>query len=168
MNLIGEVVFCVDCDRAGSAQPNSTATEGPVAVAVPRRMATKKDTNGDALCTTCLDARLGRRRREFVLHQGGAAPVAPAPTAAPPAADNTRRFIPSAALRSAALGSSRTIAPTLPKETHVAEVAFVPTVDHRELERRFQETVIAVGFVRARDLLDELRGYAATLAKRPR
>ena len=83
MGMVGDVVFCVDRDLARSAHMNvAVGSAGGTVEAPPRRMATKKDASGDALCAACLDARLLRRRAEFVLHQGrGTAPAAPPPAA---------------------------------------------------------------------------------------
>jgi hypothetical protein len=97
MNKLGDVVFCVDCDRerqahleiaeAASEQhreqdrepdrepdtsPNDrshpeTASQNPEQDKHPRRMATKKDANGDPLCSQCLDDRQAKRRAEFML-----------------------------------------------------------------------------------------------------
>jgi hypothetical protein len=78
MGMVGDVVFCVDCDLARSQhQKVSGAADGGLE-APPRRMATKKDASGAALCAVCMDARLQRRRAEFVLHQGRS--TAPEPT----------------------------------------------------------------------------------------
>jgi hypothetical protein len=74
MTKLGDVVFCVDCDllreaNASSAEPGGEAAAGetPQTPEHPRRMATKKDANGDPLCAQCLDERQSRRRSEFML-----------------------------------------------------------------------------------------------------
>jgi hypothetical protein len=87
MNKLGDVVFCVDCDRERQAHLEISAaaeaaevTEGaevvmsleadsrsPAEDKHPRRMATKKDANGDPLCSQCLDDRQAKRRAEFML-----------------------------------------------------------------------------------------------------
>ena len=67
MSKIGDVVFCVDCDLARSARPKvAVGDSSPTLDDFPRRMATKKDATGDALCAACLDARVQRRRSEFL------------------------------------------------------------------------------------------------------
>lgn len=65
MSKVGDVVFCVDCDLARSAQLKAAGDSSGTLAVPPRRMATKKDASGDALCTACLDARVQRRRAEF-------------------------------------------------------------------------------------------------------
>src|SRR5688572_26696904 len=96
MSKIGDVVFCVDCDLARSAQLKVAVGDSPHAPNdVPRRMATKKDATGDALCTACLDARVQRRRSEFL--QPPAASASPAPR---PASSSLGRLT-AAALRDA-------------------------------------------------------------------
>jgi hypothetical protein len=67
MSKVGDVVFCVDCDLARSEHSKVAVGDSSGASEVPpRRMATKKDASGDALCTACLDARVQRRRAEFL------------------------------------------------------------------------------------------------------
>lgn len=67
MSKVGDVVFCVDCDLARSARLNVAIGDSSAAPQeLPRRMATKKDASGEALCAACLDARLQRRRAEFL------------------------------------------------------------------------------------------------------
>lgn len=86
MSKIGDVVFCVDCDLARSTQlkvANGDSSRGPNEQ--PRRMATKKDASGDALCTACLDARVQRRRAEFMQPSArSSAEAQPAASASPP------------------------------------------------------------------------------------
>ena len=70
MNKLGDVVFCVDCDLEHEAHKQTAQPEGADSASEdehPRRMATKKDANGDPLCTQCLDERQARRRKEFML-----------------------------------------------------------------------------------------------------
>jgi hypothetical protein len=67
MSKVGDVVFCVDCDLARSEHSKVAVGDSSGAPTMPpRRMATKKDASGDALCTACLDARVQRRRAEFM------------------------------------------------------------------------------------------------------
>jgi hypothetical protein len=91
MNKLGDVVFCVDCDRERQAHleiaeaallpdtkeldtkepanPSNPETDPQNSEQDkhPRRMATKKDANGDPLCSQCLDDRQAKRRAEFML-----------------------------------------------------------------------------------------------------
>jgi hypothetical protein len=67
MSKVGDIVFCVDCDLARSAQLKVAVGDRAGAPnELPRHMATKKDANGDMLCRACLDARVQRRRAEFL------------------------------------------------------------------------------------------------------
>lgn len=67
MSKVGDIVFCVDCDLARSAQLKvAVGDSSGAAEELPRHMAIKKDANGDALCRACLDTRLRRRRAEFL------------------------------------------------------------------------------------------------------
>jgi alkylhydroperoxidase/carboxymuconolactone decarboxylase family protein YurZ len=67
MSKVGDVVFCVDCDLARSTQLKVASGDSSGApTELRRRMATKKDASGDMLCTACLDARVQRRRAEFL------------------------------------------------------------------------------------------------------
>jgi hypothetical protein len=67
MSKVGDVVFCVDCDLARSTQLKvASGDSSGTPTELPRRMATKKDASGDMLCTACLDARVQRRRAEFL------------------------------------------------------------------------------------------------------
>jgi len=68
MSKVGDVVFCVDCDLARSAHLKVAIGDSSGApTELPRRMATKRDASGAALCTACLDARVQRRRAEFLV-----------------------------------------------------------------------------------------------------
>jgi hypothetical protein len=65
---LGDVVFCVDCDRNVAAYRSAGGTESGYASNEPqRRMAVKKDANGDRLCVQCLDLRRASRQAEFLL-----------------------------------------------------------------------------------------------------
>lgn len=55
-----------DSSETASSE-NGLSQDGADAGALPRRMATKKDANGDPLCSACLDERQSRRRAEFML-----------------------------------------------------------------------------------------------------
>jgi len=89
MSKLGDVVFCVDCDRTArrregalsgalsDALPDALPDvvggavngEHGAAPAPPRRMAVKKDANGDRLCAQCLDARRSNRNAAFLLQE---------------------------------------------------------------------------------------------------
>jgi len=80
MSKVGDVVFCVDCDLARSAHLRIAVGDSSGTSEVPlRRMASKKDASGDALCTACLDARVQRRRAEFMLPRARSAYPEPRP-----------------------------------------------------------------------------------------
>jgi hypothetical protein len=67
MSKVGDIVFCVDCDLARSAHLKVAVGDwAGTPNELPRRMATKRDANGHALCRACLDARVQRRRAEFL------------------------------------------------------------------------------------------------------
>ncbi|HMI90706.1 MAG TPA: hypothetical protein VK509_05050 [Polyangiales bacterium] len=66
---LGDVVFCVDCDRAAARSASAVGADGNAAPAPPRRMAVKKDANGDRLCAQCLDARRTNRNAAFLLQE---------------------------------------------------------------------------------------------------
>jgi hypothetical protein len=70
---LGDVVFCVDCDRAAARSGSAASADGSAASAPttppPRRMAVKKDANGDRLCAPCLDARRSNRNAAFLLQE---------------------------------------------------------------------------------------------------
>ena len=70
MSKLGDVVFCVDCDRLAEPPEGSVAAEGADAPHPPRRMAVKKDANGDRLCALCLDARRANRNAAFLRDAG--------------------------------------------------------------------------------------------------
>jgi hypothetical protein len=74
MSNFGDVAFCVDCDRNAEAYRTASGaqnTGGPNEP--PRRMAVKKDANGDGLCVQCLDLRRANRNAAFQLRVGATA-----------------------------------------------------------------------------------------------
>jgi hypothetical protein len=64
MSKLGEVVFCLDCERMAQASVSAGGGTGPVDT--PRHMAVKKDANGDPLCVQCLDLRRANRNAAFL------------------------------------------------------------------------------------------------------
>ena len=72
MSKLGEVVFCLDCDRNVERYRSAVGDEAGRAPPPPRRMAVKKDANGDRLCAPCLDSRRSNRNALFLLHEGRA------------------------------------------------------------------------------------------------
>jgi len=77
-------VFCVDCDVARGAHLETAIGDSSGTLKEPpRRIATKKDASGAALCTACLDARVQRRRAEFLSPRARSAPPEPQPAVSP-------------------------------------------------------------------------------------
>jgi hypothetical protein len=166
MSKLGDVVFCVDCDRVRAAHAGTAAAgfEGAPVDQPPRRMATKRDANGDPLCAACLDARHGSRHAKFMSHEarsplaGGALGVAAA--GVEPAAIGLRssRFIrvlrtrePMAEVPSPSPSKGKPARPaSQPTE------APPPRPPGRRVERRFAMLVLELGFRRAQQLIDEL------------
>ncbi len=72
MSKLGEVVFCVDCDRNAELRRGAAVGEEAAAPIAPRRMAVKKDANGDRLCVPCLDLRRTSRNAAFVRQEARA------------------------------------------------------------------------------------------------
>jgi len=71
MSNLCDVVFCFDCDRNVAAHRSAAGGESGGALnEPPRRMAVKKDANGDQLCVSCLDLRRASRNAEFLLRAG--------------------------------------------------------------------------------------------------
>jgi hypothetical protein len=166
MSLLGEVVFCVDCDRARSADASAER---------PRRMATKKDANGDPLCTPCLDSRQAQRRAEFMLHEGRApipgqalalAKVVTAPSALPPRKLSLERITrtrpsetePDTAKKqqkrpekrpAPSVAAKRVTAKALPAKRAASS-------GNLRLARQFVAIAAEIGFLRAQELLDRL------------
>jgi hypothetical protein len=73
MMKLADVVFCVDCDRNLETYRSTAQAEGSSASSGPqRRMAVKKDANGDPLCVLCMDARRAKRNAAFMVRAGRA------------------------------------------------------------------------------------------------
>ena len=149
MGMLGDVVFCVDCDRARVSHlqsvPAGTADPRPEP---PRRMAIKQDANRDPLCASCLDSRQARRRAAFMLHEARPPVPESQPSPAAPAAAPAPR--------------KKRAAPKLAKPNPVPTPK--RSVNRRALERRFVLLVVEIGFLRAQELLDELKRSARNAA----
>jgi hypothetical protein len=158
MSLLGDVVFCVDCDRARLSPPQSEGA-GP-----PRRMAVKKDANADPLCASCLDARQAKRRAAFMLHEGRA----PLPSPQPPV-DATAPSAPRKKVEFVRIVRSRPQQPDVSSATRKKSRAHkgrsqraTPTTkgraaNGRAVERQFVMLAAEMGFLRAQRLLDGLK-----------
>jgi hypothetical protein len=141
----------------------SGAALNDTAARVPRRMATKRDTNGDALCAACVDARLARRRAEFFGHQGERLP--PRPASGSPAQPVDVTAIRWSAVRvTRASTSTNTPVKVVPGRAKkaarpaLADLSRVSaSADEHELEVRFQRVASEIGLAHARRLLEELR-----------
>lgn len=193
MSKIGEVVFCVDCDLARSAHLKvAVGDSSGTPQELHRRMATKKDASGDTLCVACLDARVQRRRAEFLQLRAPSASVE-----AEPAVSSAGRTT-AAALRGGASGKpldgsarrlsivridrvrpivksaarkrpakKRVVAETLAEAHRVAERASKA----KALESRagsLQLAAAEIGLSRARELLAQIRATALAVVSRTR
>jgi len=193
MSKVGDVVFCVDCDLARSAHLKvAVGDSSGTPNALPRRMATKKDATGDMLCTACLDARVQRRRAEFL--QPRARTAYPEPQAAvssvgrPPAAalhgGASRRPPDASARRLSSVRIERvrpivksTARKPLDKKRVVSEIL---AEVHRAAERAstakalqsstrsLQLAAAEIGLLRAHQLLAQLRAAALAVVGRTR
>jgi hypothetical protein len=73
MTKLADVVFCVDCDRNLETYRSALGPEGGSEATGPqRRMAVKKDANGDPLCVSCMDTRRAKRNAAFLVRAGRA------------------------------------------------------------------------------------------------
>jgi hypothetical protein len=164
MSTLGDVVFCLDHDIArtarvdGSDAGSARALDGPQ-----RRMATKRDANGDPLCVACLDARQASRRAEFMLHQGRAPFSEHSPGNVGREADPT----PTTSIKSGfiRIARSRTVV-TAPngrprKKRERPTSAVRPS---RRLERQFVMLAVEMGFLRAHQLLADLKARTHKVA----
>ena len=153
MTSLGDPVFCIDCELA---QRSAGANGSGAAEAAPKRLATKTDANGDPLCPACLDARLTRRRAEFELHQGvdSGHAVQPASDSAPPTTGSGTRFWSSARMTRTSPSATRKVRAS----THWSRSERLATsTSDRNQEHRFLEIAVEIGFVRAQELLWELK-----------
>ena len=165
--MLGELVFCVDCDRARLSHLQCAPAEAPdLRAEPPRRMAIKKDTNRDPLCASCLDSRQARRRAEFMLQQARA-PI----SASPPLPAATATSVPRKKIEFVRVVRSRpqeTVIPSRPRKKRAphkrATQRLTPTRrlsgNPRALERRFGTLILEIGLLRAQSLLDELKRSA--------
>jgi hypothetical protein len=80
MSRLGDVVFCVDCERNAEASRSAVGAPDGQEQPPPRRMAVKKDANGDRLCAPCLDARRANRNTAFLRQEGRQENRAPSST----------------------------------------------------------------------------------------
>lgn len=171
MSKLGEVVYCVACDRARTAEADVAAAGSEQAPAErPRRMATKRDANGEPLCTACLDARLASRRAEFMLNQGRA-PLPSSPPAqtvraaeSQPASPRRPAFI--RIVRQQETPAAPERKPPVRTKRAAREVAPKPAEKRtarrggKMIERRFVMLLGEMGFLRAQQLLNELKTRA--------
>lgn len=174
MNKLGDVVFCVDCDRTRSERAAGVAAGYGSALDVPpRRMAIKRDANGEPLCSSCLDTRHDSRHAEFMLNEGRAPSFAPAndadarvaePTAAVARSSTFIRIVRSRApIEAAAPPAVTKSKPLLHADTKPAPVHAAKPVGRR-VERQFVMLVVEIGFLRAQQLLDQLDARGRELA----
>jgi hypothetical protein len=171
MNLVGEVLFCVDCEaaRTSALESESAATSTPPA----RRIATKTDANGDALCSQCLDARLSRRRAEYARKQLRAA-VGESQVAQDVARESTAtrtwsstRLVRPTASAEQPRGRSKARTSGRPVSVRLASVQPETTQAlDRKTQLRFAEVVTELGFDRAEQLLRELRALPRSITRR--
>lgn len=192
MSKVGDVVFCVDCDRARSAHlkvavgdSSGTPTE------LPRRMATKKDASGDALCRACLDARVQRRRAEFLKPRTPSAqpePQAPVssasrPTLAPLRGGAARKPLDKPARRFSSVRVDRvrsTVKSTARKPVDQKRVVSEVLAEAQRATERasrakaveawtksLQLTAVEIGLSRAHELLAQVRAAALTVVQPP-
>jgi hypothetical protein len=168
MTKLGDVVFCVDCDRVRlSPAPELAAASGADSsnVEPPRRMATKKDANGEPLCPSCLDSRQARRRAEFMLHDDRA-PITAAPPSPARAGSTPRKKVDFVRMLRQRPQPAEVV--PAPPEKDAAQASIPAARDRaanlRAAERRFARLIVEVGFLRAQELIDELK----TAARRAR
>jgi hypothetical protein len=174
MNLVGEVLFCVDCVAAQISAPESASAGGSTRLAP--RIASKTDANGDALCTPCLDARLARRRAQFARQLGGDAPVIE-----PQTGQNSELVQSKAATRTwSSTRVARQAGPTNgssgrskagtrgrpASDARAPDESDATQAVNRETQRRFAEVVTELGFARAEQLLRQLRGLSGSITRR--
>jgi hypothetical protein len=166
MSKLGDVVFCVDCDRARAPHAGSAA---PALDTPPRRMATKRDANGEPLCAACLDARHESRHAEFMLHEGRApipedpetqASLAAESMARMPSRSPYIRIVRSRPGSDDATPRQHTVSESPRAGSPLAAERRAPRPISRSVERKFTMLVVDIGFLRARQLLDELKARA--------
>lgn len=195
MSKVGDVVFCVDCDLARSTQLKVASGDSSGAPAeLPRRMATKKDASGDALCRACLDARVQRRRVEFLKpHTRSALPEPElvvssvgGPTVAALGGGASRKSLDKPARRFSSVRVDRvrpiekSASAARKPVDHKRVVSEILAEAHRETERASRAKAVQarskslqllaaeIGLLRAHELLAEVRAAALAVAARTR
>jgi hypothetical protein len=181
MSKLGDVVFCVDCDRVRTARADGVAAGyGSALDAPPRRMANKRDANGDPLCAACLDARHDSRHAEFMLNEGRAPSVAPTHGAVSTDGTAKRATEPESAVTRISpyirIVRSRTpieeASPPPPRKRKPVVRDREPPVARagrpasRRVERQFILLAVEMGFLRAQALLDQLDAQGRKVAGR--
>ena len=183
MSKLGDVVFCVDCARGADAQRNAGSDENGQSAPPPRRMAVKKDANGDPLCTPCLDSRRATRNAAF-MRNDDRSPSASRGSIALDGAMARGQAAPPVVRVASAIRITRTVVtPTAPSpvpaearaaSTRARRVERKPgpgrsrtTRAHRAPsarkatreapEREFARLAAEIGFARARQLLESLK-----------
>jgi hypothetical protein len=195
MSKIGDIVFCVDCDLARSAHLKVAVGDRAGAPNdLPRHMATKKDANGDTLCRACLDARVQRRRAEFlqpVARSDRPQPQASVswfsgPTAAAPRNGGDAKPVDTSARRLSSvriervrpmpiaksplrkpLDKKRVVSETL-AEVHRASERASKARALKLSARSLQLAAAEIGLLRAHELLAEIRAAALEVTGRTR
>jgi hypothetical protein len=169
MSTFGDVVYCKDCDfaREAAAEGAVVGSGSPSVERPPRRMANKKDANGDPLCTACLDARVEKRRAAFLLHEGRA-PLPPPRLvwAAEPVKRVEIEFLPrrrdavappkSDPAPSRRAGKVSPQSKRSPRGPSISLPARASKQEVRAKERRFAMLAAEIGFLRAKQLLGAL------------
>jgi hypothetical protein len=165
MSKLGDVVFCVDCDRVRAAHTGSAAAgfAGSAVDQPPRRMATKRDANGEPLCAACLDARHDSRHAKFMSHEArsplaGRGPDATRAADPGPLVLQSSRFIRVLRTREPMVDATPP-QPSKPKTARPASkpvAAPPPKAPSRRVEQRFAMLVVELGFPRAQQLIEGL------------
>jgi hypothetical protein len=163
MSMLGDVVFCVDCDRARLSRLQAVpGVSAELQLDLPRHMATKTDANGDPLCTACLDSRRAKRHADFMHERQAPMTAAPSPTGAVTGSPPRKKVEFVRILRTRPQEAEVATAP--PRRAAAKSRTAKPangtrksTENGRELKRRFAMLVVEIGFVRAQKLLDELK-----------
>jgi len=186
MSTFADVVFCVDCDlKSGVRAAGADSAAVNQASEPQRRMATKKDANGDALCRACLDARHAQRQAEFKRRSeppptpvwqrplvtmaerfSRAATPAVVPKVKPPvpvpAGVAAKRAPKSRSVSAESSASSARIRRTPARAPGVSTLLRGAT----RSEKQFVSLATAIGLRRAQELLDRIQAAARTIVAR--